>query len=170
MSRIDDTLTAWRAGFVRRWHSNPDMSDLHDENAAHQGRCAILALKLFPSCSYELLRACVTHDAAEWFVGDIAYTRRDREFAVALDKAEASALRDMGLWYSLDSGDQRRLKFVDRLDAYLFALHRRPNVLTGDGWPEQHDWLVAEWSAIKVHGYWFPLIGERPGEWSDAAS
>jgi hypothetical protein len=142
---MDDVLTAWRGGFVRRWHSNPDMADLIDEIAAHQGRCAILALKLFPDCSRYLLEACVTHDAAEWYVGDIAYTRMDRTFAAALDKAEALALSDMGLGLVLTPDDRRRLKLIDRLDAYLFAKHRRPHVLTGDGWPEQREWLAQEW-------------------------
>lgn len=157
--RTDDVMTAWRSGFVQRWHSNPDLSDLHDENAAHQGRCAMLALKLFPDCSRDLLVACVTHDAAEWFVGDIAYTKRERAFASALDEAEAAALADMGLAIGLNPADRRRLKLVDRLDAYLFVRHRRPHVLSGDGWPEQVERLEQEWRETGALGDWGAVNG-----------
>lgn len=149
---MNDTLTAWRSGFVRRWHSNPDLSDLHDENAAHHGRVAMLAVKLFPECSRAFLLACVTHDAAEWFVGDIAYTKRERAYAAALDTAEAQALEAMGLTVELTPDQRRRLKLVDRLDAYLFVKHRRPHVLAGDGWPEQREWLRSEWRACGAEG------------------
>lgn len=154
---MNDLMTAWRSCFVRRWHSNPDMSDLHDENGAHQGRCAMLAIKLFPDCSRDLLVACVTHDAAEWFVGDLPYTRRDQSFAAALDEAEARAIEGMGLGLVLTAEDKRRLKFVDRLDAYLFAAHRRPHVLVGDGWPEHGEWLRREWQDTGAAGSWIGL-------------
>lgn len=168
MASPDDSspaLTAWRAGFVRRWHANPDMAHLDDLNAAHQGRCAVLALKLFPSwVNFGLLVACVTHDLGESVVGDLPYTRRDRSFAAALDEAESVVLADMGFPEKdqLPPLQARRLKFVDRLDAYLFARHRAPHVLTGDGWPEQHDWLVSGWHDLGAEGRWRDVLGSRP--------
>lgn len=138
-----DPLTAWRAMFVRRWHANPDLSDLHDEVGAHSGRCAMLMLKLFPAAPADLLAACIAHDAAEWVVGDLPYSRRDQDFASALDAAEARALADMGLIPPMTLRERAMLKLVDRLDAYLFVRHRRPGVLAGDGWPEQREWLIA---------------------------
>ncbi len=138
-----DPLTAWRAMFVRRWHANPDLSDLHDEVGAHSGRCAMLMLKLFPAAPADLLAACIAHDAAEWVVGDLPYSRRDQDFASALDAAEARALADMGLIPPMTLRERAMLKLVDRLDAYLFVRHRRPGVLAGPGWPEHREWLIA---------------------------
>ena len=47
---------------------------------------------------------------------------------------------------------------VDRLDAYLFAAHRRPHVLVGDGWPEQRDWLRQEWIELEAVGLWLDIV------------
>ena len=32
--------------------------------------------------------------------------------------------------------EYERLRFADRLDAYMWAKHHAPHVLDGDGWPE----------------------------------
>jgi hypothetical protein len=113
---------------------------------------------LFPGASKEFFLACGTHDAGEHAVGDMPYTRKSPEFAAVLDAAEAEVLADMGLDFGLTATEIRRLKLVDRLDAYLFAKHRRPGVLTGDGWPEQREWLAEECIALLASGYPLELL------------
>lgn len=38
-----------------------------------------------------------------------------------MSRLETAALERMGLAYDLDANDARRLKFLDRLDAYFWA-------------------------------------------------
>lgn len=47
----------------------------------------------------------------------------------------------MGLLYDLSERDTRRLRYLDRLDAYLWAQHHNPGILDRDGWPEALAWL-----------------------------
>lgn len=137
----------WRSGFVRRWHMNPDMADCGDTTAAHQGRCAMLVIALFPDHSRELLHAAVTHDAAEVVVGDLSapFKRaggRAAEVALAHAEVEAEVLERVGLAVDLDELDAARLTLVDRLDAYLMARHHRPQILARDDWREDRERLL----------------------------
>ena len=144
-------MTPWRASFIRRWHANPDLCHTVDPVAAHSGRMGILALTLFgKDASRALLTACLVHDLGEWATGDVPFpAKRDPEFREAADRLETVALADMGLLFDLSPIDARRLKYLDRLDAYLWAEHHAPHVLTGDGWPEQRVWLQAESEALE---------------------
>jgi hypothetical protein len=77
-----------------------------------------------------------------------AFDSEDAALMAALDRLEAQALRDMGLAYHVGPDDARRLKLLDRLDAYLFVLQYAPHVLAQDGWPAAKAWLFAEQGAI----------------------
>ena len=116
----------WCSGFTRRWHMNPALSWADDYICAHQGRCGMLVIALFPDHSLNLLRAAITHDAAESRVGDLSRLFKDAGGAVAAAHAalEAECLRDMGLDWDLTPLDQKRLKLVDVLDAQLFCILR----------------------------------------------
>ncbi|MEJ6397028.1 hypothetical protein [Yoonia sp. 208BN28-4] len=133
---MNTALAAWRACFVRRWHQNPEMSAEDDLICAHQGRCAVLVMALFPDHSAALLRAAIVHDLGESAVGDIAAPSKDRKpvWLMAHAQAEVAALADLGFRVDLDDLDAARLKLVDRLDAYLFAALRRPHLTARDGW------------------------------------
>ena len=144
-------MTPWRASFTRRWHANPDLCHTVDPVAAHSGRMGILALVCFGNdASRALLAACLCHDLGEVWTGDAPYTaKQDPDLKAALDRMEAMYLADMGLLFGLQMVDARRLKYLDRLDAYLWAEHHAPHVLDSDGWPEQRAWLDKEWSELK---------------------
>ena len=144
-------MTAWRATFTRRWHANPDLCHTVDPVGYHSGRMGVLALQCFrATASRELLVACLCHDLGESKVGDVAWpAKRDPILSDALDRLEAKALADMGMAYELSALDYRRLKYLDRLDAYLWAQHHAPQILDGDGWPEQQVWLNAEWAEVR---------------------
>lgn len=138
--------TAWRAGLVRRWHANPDMSDQHDEVAAHMGRCVLLALTLWPDASRDLLMAISAHDAAEWRTGDVPYLFREEHPGFASDLAdfEFRTLEAMGLDFALTPLDVERLIFLDRLDPILFVRHRRPHLLEREDWRRWRSDVVAQ--------------------------
>lgn len=133
----------WASGFARRWHMNPAMSQFEDFNCAHQGRCAVLVMTLFPDHSIGLLRAAITHDAPEVRVGDLSRDLKDCGGEVVEQHAalEFRVLAAMGFAQDLSVLDRARLKLVDRLDAYLFVQLRHPVEAKRNGWPLARDWL-----------------------------
>ncbi len=145
-------MTPWLASFTRRWHANPDLCHTVDPVAAHSGRMGILALHLWGAvASRDLLAACLAHDLGESVTGDIPWgAKQDDTLRIAATHLEENALRSMGMAFDLTADDARRLKFLDRLDAYLWAKHHAPQVLTRDGWPEALAWLQREADALKT--------------------
>lgn len=139
-------LHVWASGFTRRWHMNAVMSRFDDFNCGHQGRCATLVISLFPDFSRELLAAAVTHDSAEFVVGDLSEPFK----ATGGDLVDGHALLEtdirtqMGLGFTLSEENQRRLKLVDRLDAYLFVQLNAPHEARRNGWPEVQAWCMLE--------------------------
>ena len=140
-------MNIYHATMVRRWHTNAAMSDTCDPVGYHSGRMAILALKLWP-CDWETVGACLTHDLGEYASGDIPYDG---------DKATANAVADK---WSIDSGldwhinptakTRQRQKFLDKLDAYLWARHHKPIILQEWAWQDQYDWLILESNQLGV--------------------
>ena len=137
----------YHATMVKRWHTNPHMSDTDDPVGYHSGRMAILAMKLWP-CAWELVGACLTHDLGEYASGDIPYDG---------DKTTANAVADKwsidnGLDWHLDASTttNRRVKLLDKLDAYLWARHHKPIILQEKAWQDQYDWLVSESKQLGV--------------------
>lgn len=86
------------------------------------------------------------HDLGEAVTGDIPSPVKaaNPDLSAALDRIEAAAMRAMDLpSVNMDQLDRDRLKLCDRLDAYLWARHRAPHILGGDGWPDAVEWLRA---------------------------
>lgn len=139
-------MTPWLATFTRRWHANPDLCHTVDPVGAHSGRMGVLALDIWGgAASRDLLVACLCHDLGESVTGDLpAGAKRDPRIAGPLGVVEDRALSEMGMAFDVSASDARRLKFLDRLDAYLWAKHHAPHVLTRDGWPEALAWLQRE--------------------------
>lgn len=141
-----DLVAIFRAGFVRRWHTNPDLAHTADRIDGHSARVARIILALHPEPSLDLIRAALTHDDGENAVGDVKAPAKD-EFPViadALDEMEHYERERLwaGDWCDVIGGDDRRwLKFADRLDAYMWAAHHAPHVLSGDGWPGAWGWI-----------------------------
>jgi hypothetical protein len=129
----------WLSGLVRRWHSNPDLAYTGQTNAHHQWSCAVLALYLWPDDA-ELLRACLLHDAGEMHVGDVPSPAKAENPALKemLDQIEGEQLRRMGV----EIVPSDRLKFIDRLEAYLWAMHHQPKLRYADEWYEPLVWLA----------------------------
>jgi 5'-deoxynucleotidase YfbR-like HD superfamily hydrolase len=144
----------WLASCVARWHagsSAPWLSRSGDTVAAHGARMAALALRIWPDASRSLIAACITHDLGEYAAGDApAHAKRDATLAATLDRIEGQALEAMGMAIPLHAPDARRLKFLDRLDAYLWAQHNAPQIIARDDWRADRDWLDSEARAIGV--------------------
>ena len=134
----------FRAGFVRRWHSNPDLSHTVDRIDGHSARVARIILALHPSPSVALIRAALTHDDGESVTGDMsAVMKRNNPFIAAhLARVEYIARTDLwGLDPDLGNVGYIWLKFADRLDAYMWAAHHAPHIMDRDDWPELLAWI-----------------------------
>ncbi|QDP60536.1 MAG: hypothetical protein Unbinned338contig1000_29 [Prokaryotic dsDNA virus sp.] len=144
---------AFRAGFVRRWHTNPELAHTNDRIDGHAGRVARIILMLYPKPSVELIRAALIHDDGESVVGDMGALLKTKrpDIARALYGIELSAsLEIWGKGPVLSSDDMAWIKFADRLDAYMWAAHHAPQVMGGDGWPEAHEWLRTEGARLMI--------------------
>jgi hypothetical protein len=141
--------TIFRAGFVRRWHVNPDLSHTVDRLDGHHGRTARLMLALWPDTSAAALRYALTHDDGESKVGDVPATHKGAH--VTCDAEDRARFCIWGPDPDLTATDRRRVKLCDRLDAYMWAKHHAPHVMNGDGWPEARRWIMREAEKLGVY-------------------
>ena len=113
---------------------------------------AVLALHFWPDCSRDMLAACVIHDLGEYVAGDLPWSAKaDNEaLAISVSRTEKRALHDMGFGLRVSGKNTRRLKFLDRLDAYLWAQHHAPQLMGRDDWGTAREWLEREAVAINV--------------------
>lgn len=142
--------TIFNAGRVRRWHSNAEMSWTEDYNDAHQGRVARLLLALHPKPSQMLIAAALTHDDGESFTGDMSFDAKksNPQLRTMLKQAEDAAI--CVIWgleetphFRLSDDEKEWLEFADRLDSYMWTMHKLPRSLNHTGWARQREELLA---------------------------
>tara|TARA_R110000744_G_scaffold289502_3_gene400402 strand:- start:3885 stop:4352 length:468 start_codon:yes stop_codon:yes gene_type:complete len=135
----------WLSGFVRRWHSNPDLAHTSQTNAQHQWGCAVLAIHLFPD-NHRLLIDAITHDVGEVGVGDVAGPAKSlySMLKAAVDRAESAKFLELQL---IEPMKTKELTLIDRLEAYLWAERHAPHLMVGDGWPE----MLEDISSLAKH-------------------
>jgi len=155
---------AFRAGFVRRWHTNPELAHTNDRIDGHAGRVARIILMIHPNPTVDLIRAALIHDDGEGVVGDMKAPTKDAfpVIADALEEMEYIARCEIWGQHHIDhpgQNDGKWLKFADRLDAYMWAQHHAPSVLSGDGWPEARAWLEGQAIALGVSDHLHQTIG-----------
>jgi 5'-deoxynucleotidase YfbR-like HD superfamily hydrolase len=146
-------IRAWLATFVRRWHTNPSLCHTVDPIGAHSARMGVLALHFWPDASRDLLVACLCHDLGESVTGDVPFGIKQKapDLAELLDIEEQYALADLSLpAFVAVVTDKLRLKYLDRLDAYLWAKHHAPHVLAQDDWRECLAWLQREADTLNI--------------------
>ena len=135
----------FRAGFVRRWHSNPDLCHTVDRIDGHSARVARIILALHPSPSVALIRAALTHDDGESVTGDMSAVMKQQNPVIASILARAEYIACTALWGldpDLGNVGYLWLKFADRLDAYMWAAHHAPHIMDRDDWPELLAWIM----------------------------
>lgn len=154
---MTDIKQIWRAGRVRRWHMNPEMSDTDDYNDGHSARVARLLIALFPSASFSVIKAALTHDDEELFCGDVSgpVKRNQPEAYNALEAFGRVGARAMWGGHmpheTLTDREKRWLHFCDKLDAAMWVNHTKQFVLLGDNWSDHLAWLNAEAEEFGIH-------------------
>jgi 5'-deoxynucleotidase YfbR-like HD superfamily hydrolase len=147
----------WRSGFVRRWHSNPDMAHTAQTNAQHMWGCAVLAKFLFPG-RYDVLTACLLHDCGEVDIGDLSgpAKRENPDVARMVSKLESNKMTELGIDYI----PCPEMKFVDMLEAYLWVHKHNPKLLSTDEWVEQARQLDTMAATLGVMSGYQEILGE----------
>lgn len=153
-----DLVALYRAGAVRRYHTNVAMAHLGQTNADHQGRCVQLLLALHPAPSAALIRAVAFHDVGEAVVGDLPmmFKRAAPEFAECHAEIEAGArIAMLGAdpMDGLSADDHQWMKFIDGLEAWCFCATHAPAEVRRNGWPEQAERLRQQAWALSDDGH-----------------
>jgi HD containing hydrolase-like enzyme len=150
-------FTAWNASHTRRWHACTSyaLQSSNDPVGAHSGRMAILAHQLWPDDT-GLMIACLYHDLPESVTGDVPSEAKaeNPELRAALCDAEAKVAAENG--WPVGSGDH--LKFLDRLDAYLWMLRVAPYEQFSQDWVKARDWLLQQAAWLDVAEKINPLL------------
>jgi len=153
----------FRAGRVRRWHTNPDLCDTVDHIDGHAGRVARVMLILWPQTSAAALRAALTHDDGEHAAADLSRLVKREHPALAQAAAEVETAARRDLWGDdpdLTETERSRLEFVDKLDAIMWVAHHRPHMLRDDGWPEAMTALSVQAATLGADaaGQWLSVV------------
>ena len=157
-------LDAFKAGSVHRWHCNPWLAGTHDRTDGHGARVARIIDLLWPDAPKALLQSALRHDDGEVAVGDVKAPAKDADpvFAEMLEDRETVARQSLwGPDPALTLDDLRKLKFADRLDAWIWARHHRAP-MSVDGWPAAMCWLFAEAQMLGVDAEWNALVLDMP--------
>lgn len=158
---MTDLQAIFNAGRGRRWHMNPALSWTDDYLDGHQGRCARLALALFPD-DRDLRDYLLTHDDGESATGDIPWDVKRRlrpDVAVYLHRLEVSSRAAIWGRVTLSLPSAQRGDLCDRLDAYMWAAHKQPAVLAQQDFRDMRAEIEALAIACGVIDAVLPVIG-----------
>lgn len=143
--------------FVQRWHTHPRLAREGQNLGHHQWGCAALIAQLHPEPTTALVLAALFHDVGEAVTGDMPYTAKQRYGDILGPMEKESQERLTGYRFHLTDEDNRWIKFVDRLESYLFVKLKSPSVLAEPEWIKCRDWITKE--------AWSLEVGEIVGGW-----
>lgn len=115
------------SGDVVRFHNHVGIEK--QKNSEHQWGVALIVQHIHPECSKALLLAGLTHDAAEYYVGDIpANVKWDNsELKSMLRKIEKQWEADNGVDFNLSWEESITLKCADTLEGMWYCVHQVRN-------------------------------------------
>lgn len=128
-------LAAYHAGQVTRYHTNPRIARLGQNNAEHQWGVAVIIDQLHPNPSVNLYRAAIRHDGGELGAGDLAYPfkRSNPDFAAEHERLERLEAIRIGLGMpELTPEEKDWLAMADRLESILYVQLHRPDIIETD--------------------------------------
>ena len=141
---------------VWRWHTNRAMAHVRETVADHSRHMVELHVQLFGKPSDDMEFAIRVHDAHEAFLGDMPSPAKTiyRELDAAYDKAAFEIDVRNGWSVLMSNEDDDRLKFLDRLSAYLMVQRHAPAELDKDEWQTAREWLesIAQGLGADIRG------------------
>jgi 5'-deoxynucleotidase YfbR-like HD superfamily hydrolase len=101
------------------------------------------------------------HDAAETFTGDVPWgAKQGFAFSAALASEEDAANEALEAHIINSDNERDWIKFVDRLDAYLFVIQHAPNDLRHSEWPYALDNIFNRAARFRVLDEVRDIIGK----------
>lgn len=115
------------SGDVVRFHNHVGIEK--QKNSEHQWGVALIIQHIYPDCSKALLLAALTHDAAEYFTGDIPFPTKKAspELSSVLSKLEKQWEVDNGVDFDLNWEEYIALKCADTLEGMWYCVHQVRN-------------------------------------------
>lgn len=104
------------SGEVVRFHAHTGMEK--QKNSEHQWGVAMILQHIYPECSKTCLLAALTHDAHEYFTGDIPAPTKWKNPALAsiLSEMESQWEEENGIKFDLHPDECMAIKLADTLD------------------------------------------------------
>lgn len=118
--------TARRGMLVRRYHQRYTAEP--DTVGKHSCGVALFCLMIDPGCGAQVLAGAITHDLAEYIVGDLpAPTKRtlSDEARAEIDLLETKVLNEAGFNFVVTKQEKMLLKVADYLDGIYFCIEER---------------------------------------------
>lgn len=114
--------TILNSGNVVRFHNHAGIDK--QKNSEHEWGTALIVQHIFPECSKELLLAALTHDAHEYFTGDIPFPVKQScpELKSMLASLESKWEAENGIDKNLTSEEKVCLKIADVLEGMWYCL------------------------------------------------
>lgn len=136
----------FESGRTLRYHANPKMAHFNQSVADHGWGVAALLMVLNPTPSLPLLKAAIFHDCGERWVGDLPYPFKVMapKFAEEHARLEVMAMQANGIpSYQLTEKETKWLKLCDRLEAFMFCRHHRPELTLSSSWQDNNNEMLA---------------------------
>ena len=113
-----------QSGNVVRFHNSIGMDK--QKNSEHEWEVALILQYIYPQCSKELLLAALTHDAAEYYTGDIPFPIKQAspELKSVLDKLEHHWEEQNGVHFDLQVEEAYFLKLADTLSGMWYCIQQ----------------------------------------------
>jgi len=110
------------SGEVVRFHNHVGVDK--QKTSEHQWGVALIVQYIHKDCSKSLLLAAMTHDAAEYFTGDVPFPAKqmNRQLNDLLRQMEISWEKDNGVYFELSREDHVVLKMADVLEGLWFCI------------------------------------------------
>jgi hypothetical protein len=147
--RDGNLVQLYLSGDVRRWHQNPVMSCLPQNDADHVGRSVQILLWLNPATTTAMVRFMSFHDVGELLAGDLSsdFKRDNPVLAKAMAEFEKKCRESIcGTDPVLSIEELRWIKLVDSVEACCYTLLHKPLEAQRlmSGWPRQRADTLAE--------------------------
>ncbi len=122
---LQKVLRLRAGGAVKRYHTFPTIGN--QDVGTHSHAVAVFILAMHPNPSFNLIKACLFHDLAEYDTGDCPANVKWAYPAMGamLKLAESFIDDQLGLTVELTEEEDQWLKLADTLEYCLYALEQR---------------------------------------------
>lgn len=130
------------SGYVQRYHTNPELARIGQQNSAHQWGASMILLHIYPEASKELLTYVLTHDVGELGTVDLPgpFKQLLKKIAPTAERAltHIEAANRQSLletdFIAFTAVELVLIRLVDQLEALDFAVRFDPAQVNSVRW------------------------------------